>query len=536
MGVPILPKFGPEPSRIPVYVVSDGDVVCHHDSTPADCFPSLSSLNSPGTLTSAATVPIEINGFTQTSSAVMLLSESRGTDRALLAHELFHALEFAYSLPAATGSWLGEASAAWAEHLYVPGPNTARTDIFGAFQDQSGVPPGVSLNDTSSKAHEEGAMVWLDYLEQVKGRAAIFTLWPAMVGVPSVSAVDGRLDNIAPWASNFPAFAVEDLNLNLPGLGDLSRHFGDIDPALPVGTQSNESGTTPTVSEETLVPDTPVNTPIALGALQANYDHLIVGTDVRDVKLDFGSVQPGSNADVTVLANVGGSWSAQSPGADGTLEFCRDTAGQDVSELYVVVDNHAFVSGQAVTGNYTATGKASCSKWPRLVTGTIQSTIHLTSGASPNLIATVTLSVSFTLTANGGRSVCPDPFHVACLMETSYKFGNTLSGTLTADYPAGYLGFASPPCHVSFPVSDTIGPGSAVLYLVDDPTVNNGVSQLTASFDTGAFDPTCVSQGASGVGAFVFPFSPGMTTAHPTLDPRVHPPGDTGTASLQFTY
>jgi hypothetical protein len=287
---------------------------------------------------------------------VILINDSLASDRnlqATVAHELFHVLEYAHSY-AAADTWIGEASATWAEHLFAP-TDDHRTTYFKAFQATPG--PLTRMNGK----REYGAEAWLLWLQQTSsgmpsgegGQSSVFELWQSFDNAPG-SAVQNLIDADIPWAAHFRDFALEDLNLKLGGAVRLA--FSDADPKLPVDI------TPDWVRDPWPVPlDQARTTGVRLGPLAAQYDW-IGGVDarVRDVRFTFSSDLRQTYADVTVVGEFDGKWQVIRVESGQSIEFCRDLPGNSANQFYVIVDNSDCCTGAKLVGDYSVAGFDHC--------------------------------------------------------------------------------------------------------------------------------------------------------------------------------
>ena len=287
------------------------------------------------------------------SSALMILNEQAGINDATVIHEFFHVLEFAHSTHAAL-SWLGETSATWAEHWYAA-TDTSRVGFFREFQRRA----GIALN-RKNVVHEYGAFVWLVWLSQSAGRAsAVFRLWSALEPARSFAPEDidplvgAYLSRVRlGWGSSFRSFAVEDLNRNLGAVTPELFRFGQF------GDRAVSLGITPRfVRRPWTLGLGARRTPVDLVHLAAQYDHVrAIGRRVRAITVSSRRIRPWG--DVVVLYRTRAGWRRRNLNT-GSVTFCRQTPRGNVSQLYVVSDNHD--DRLAHTGaSYTITGRRFC--------------------------------------------------------------------------------------------------------------------------------------------------------------------------------
>jgi hypothetical protein len=288
------------------------------------------------------------------SSAALVINERVGINDATVIHEFFHVLQDAHNTNAAA-SWLGEASATWAEVEY-GATDTSRVNYFRVFQ----ASPGSALNRKSAE-HEYGAYVWLVWLAQSAGGAsAVFRMFSALEPAASdqPAAIDPLLrDYMAtlnlPWVPSFRAFAVEHLNRNLsPSVTPLLFNRGPLgDPAVPLGV-------TPRFVRAPFVLKLGARrTAVNLLHLSALFEYVrAISPAVRGVTITSAGMRPWG--DVIVMARTRAGW-RRTDLNNGSIRFCRRIARQNVDQLYVIADNHDDLGAHS-GGSYTVTGRRTC--------------------------------------------------------------------------------------------------------------------------------------------------------------------------------
>jgi len=290
------------------------------------------------------------------SSGAIIINENIGVNDATVIHEFFHVLQFAHNVPAVS-SWLGEASATWAEYRY-RATDVSRVDYFrGAFQ-----PATRSSLTRSSLNHEYGAYVWFLWLAQrAGGDRAVFQLWSALEAARSnnVAELDALVGRYLAtlrlaWAGNFKGFAVEDLNRNLSGA---------VAPRLLFGRGASGDAAVPlNVTPRWVRPPSTLNlgtrrTAVNLPLLSAQYEH------IRAISRPVGAVVVTSNrmkpwGDLVVLAHTRFGWQRRDL-QNGSVTFCRRLSRQNVDQLYLIADNHDDRQNRS-GASYTVTGKRTC--------------------------------------------------------------------------------------------------------------------------------------------------------------------------------
>lgn len=271
---------------------------------------------------------------------------------AVLCHEFFHALEDTLAPGGAAGTWFGEASATWAETVYVP----AAKDAAGFFQDFQ--KQETSLNSTAGN-HEYGAFLWLLWLTQevghdatgAAGRQAVFQLWKDLKGATTGAAVDAVINKHYPWDTWFPKFAFEDLNL-VSFKPDVTPYlFDEAYPFVPLAAPQP-------LIKKPLQPGTDDNIAVHMPPLSSLSMFMVpIGSTVKHIYLDFTTLPDG--ADAWVIAKINGKTQViDSTGA--AQEFCRDEPDGNVTNLAVVITDHDPEA--IVQGSFEVATDANCAK------------------------------------------------------------------------------------------------------------------------------------------------------------------------------
>jgi hypothetical protein len=285
----------------------------------------------------------------------MILNENTGITDSTVIHEFFHVLELAHNarLPP---SWVGEASAVWAEYRY--GATTLfRIDpFFRGFQNTT-----TSSLTRPNQAHEYGAYVWFLWLSQrTASPRAVFRLWSALGSAKGsdVAVIDRLVGTYLgtrglSWARDFKDFAVEDLNRNLSSTVT-PRLFGRgpfSDPAVPLN-----------VSPQWFRPPSTLNVgtrraAVTLPLLSAQYEYIrAISAPVKAVVVTSSRMKPWG--DLVVLSHTRSGWQRRDL-QDGSVTFCRRRSGQNVDQLYLIADNHDDARNRS-GGTYTITGERAC--------------------------------------------------------------------------------------------------------------------------------------------------------------------------------
>jgi hypothetical protein len=348
LGPPIAPETNG--GRMSVYVTAPNEVVV--------LGPCPEACKSVGTSYGYAlpTAPfIETAPGVERSSAALVINEQTGLNDATVIHEFFHVLQDAHNYNEGA-SWLGEASATWAEVQY----GATDTSRLKYFRENFQTSPGSALNRKSAE-HEYGAYVWLVWLAQSAGSpSAVFRMFSALE--PAASSQPAVIDPLLrdylatlnlPWATSFRAFAVERLNRNLsPSVTPLlfnRRPLGD--PAVPLGV------TPRFVRAPSILNLGARRTAVNLLHLSALYEYVrAISPAVRGVTITSAGMRPWG--DVIVLARTRTGW-RRTDLSNGSIRFCRRIRSQNVDQLYVIADNHDDLGAHS-GGSYTITGRRTC--------------------------------------------------------------------------------------------------------------------------------------------------------------------------------
>ena len=286
---------------------------------------------------------------------ILLFNEKMpsGSLDATLCHEFFHSLEDTVAPGDAAGSWLGEASATWAETIYVPKSSDAAA-FFPSFQQQK-----TSLNSTAN-THQYGAFVWLLWVTQDiaddptgdLGVNAVFGLWQEIgkAHAKTGAEVDAVINRLYPWKRDFARFALEDLNEQRFKPDVTPYLFHDAYQAVSDSFPPRPLKTVPVVSGPS---DFPVDLP-PLSSWSRNFSPIAPG--IKDVYFDFTNLS--KNAEAYVLAKIDNKYQVfDDTGND--QNFCLDDPKENATEFTVVIVNHS--PGESVSnGNYTLDAASKC--------------------------------------------------------------------------------------------------------------------------------------------------------------------------------
>ena len=174
------------------------------------------------------------------------------------------------------------------------------------------------------------------------GRACGVQTWVTIEGAADPDAIDGAIDQQLGFATNFRHLSVR--NLNLPLAGDplhpryisQDQDFPDGDPPL-------------FVNGGIIALNAPVTPAVDIEPLAAQYDRFEVASEVRRLAFDFTGLTDGDAVDVDLIVNVRDTWKRVVV-SGRRAEFCRDLPEEDISALYVVLNNHRRQTTYADTG------------------------------------------------------------------------------------------------------------------------------------------------------------------------------------------
>jgi hypothetical protein len=311
-------------------------------------------------------------------------SNFRGT----LTHEMFHRFQGTINAEARgyactpTGdpdrvgrTWLTEAGATWAEFAFTPQDYPAfRSDWFEFFQTRR-QPYSEGLQVVAGqhpgKNPSYASFIYHTFLQQEMygDPQFLFDFWTGSTSARTPRQLDERLNAAMPFTDHFRDFAVR--NINRVGKGVLPL-YASLDSAIQPGLPPRSL-----VFTSRLEGAAKNDWAAWIGPLSAWQDSFKIAPEVRWVRFDITPELGHEHARIDVLANVGGTWTRRKI-TGPIFEFCRDDPGDDISELYFVISNHAFQSPElTVTGDYQTETKLACPKgWSGY--------IHLTSKLTRN--------------------------------------------------------------------------------------------------------------------------------------------------------
>ncbi len=343
---------GNKTRRIDVYVVAPGQPVRRNGDDESISGTILAETVS--TPTSSATAPHDArSGF-----MLMRLDQfSSPAFKSLVAHELFHLLQFAHNAKAAQTCtnakwWFAEASATWAQSYFVP--ETAAAQVYQQwFPDfQLGSSPDAtswSMEDASGKYHPYESFIWPYFMQQEKGPRSIADMWKAADTATNCAELNADLDHVLPFARFFHDFALRNLDnsatFGIDPTGEMSPTYQDLhsdfpadeSPQLTTGNIALVRSGQPPLTESVSIPP-----------LRAWYYDLTVDPSVGQVIVDGGDLSPEGTHNLDAVENVNGTWVIRNLGP-GQTTIC--TNPQDVSEIYLVVSNFSDLPTNTLHGD-----------------------------------------------------------------------------------------------------------------------------------------------------------------------------------------
>ncbi len=392
MGEPVPDHALPgEDGRIDFYLVTRHQVLTRGNDQPVD----LAKLGKHGALGAAPWDAIK--GTVSSGFVVALRPESlpKGDSfKSVLAHELFHVLQFAHNTTLSCPDfWFTEASATWAEWYFVP--KAAGRMVYPWFSDFQSKPE-VSLTDAKNR-DSDGDWVWPLFMQQQAGGSPepIALAWKAMEGDHGCTALNADVNLEDSFSKDFGPFAVENFDYRLANSVTGNRswpvNFGDnylkfrtaFNPKAPAFPEE-----TPTIGS----PDNNRRVKVDLPPLSAQYTDIGAGigcghcgngvTSVigsgGSVQLDFSGLSPSGHLWISLIAS---DWRPQGqgyashngiwqridlPAGDNQANICLNADATRVGlaadrpldpllgEFYVILANTSSgPSAAPITGSYT---------------------------------------------------------------------------------------------------------------------------------------------------------------------------------------
>jgi len=169
--------------------------------------------------------------------------------------------------------------------------------------------------------------------------------WDALRGVSGFDAGNRALNTVFDFTTNFHLFAVENYNTDLPGVLDRSKRYVNFDGQFT-------DGTPPALADDQSLSQKVKLTPaVSVAPLRAEYYKYKVTSDqIKKVVFTFDEITT-DGLDIDGLVKIDGqNW--QNPSYTGRTEvkFCLDKPEEKLSEIVLVLSNHALPLTQFVTG------------------------------------------------------------------------------------------------------------------------------------------------------------------------------------------
>ena len=123
---------------------------------------------------------------------------------------------------------------------------------------------------------------------------------------------------------------------------DSRRRFFTTEPDSEAASVRIESAEEPATYEE------------SIPSLDAHYYSFSLGSDVREMTLDFSSLTPDGALDVDILVNIReGRWEQRRLLQGEATTICRDVASDDVGSFFLVLSNHDLRESTTERGAFT---------------------------------------------------------------------------------------------------------------------------------------------------------------------------------------
>jgi len=299
-----------------------------------------------------------------TSSAYMLFDEGHVNNvgfPSTLAHEFFHALEFAHNYTAQfetvrfhlEENWFGEASSVWAQSHFVPSSAPADAYFRGlGFLARTMPIDAHGPSGSGEFYHLYEDFLWLYFMEQEAGPGAIAAAWQSST---MHTATDGKqataaFDEVFPFSKHFGEFVLR--NLDDPALkAALGRSYQDLDLKFPKVDQSSSGQSVPVRSGSLFIKkqkdEDPhaINSAVTLDHLTGRYYEVTFDADLDHVTWDVTAPQANEHlqADLIIFPLSANPTPRRMPLPLGTTQLC-DVKG---IERAILVVSNADVSGSS---------------------------------------------------------------------------------------------------------------------------------------------------------------------------------------------
>ena len=324
-----------------------------------------------------------------------------------LAHEIFHALQFAHNYDIIFKAdksewWFTEASAVWAGGYFVPKTSYDGAHFrFSNFSHDDFQHSPMSLDDSGKSGtpawdNSYLAYIWPYFIQQEKGAAAVTEIWKNLetAGTNWNTGLN-RIDQALPFKENFHRFALRNLNLALQPGDPIDPRYGNLDPNFPDNNLPMIENSNPFL-ELSGPQDPPKVVSVIAVSLNSAYYYYQVPDSARQVTIDLPAQVEPYHFDVVVLTRKG-NWQVRDLTGQITVSMC------DVQELYLVASNHDTPPNQTTVTTFKIKATelpCSCQGFAAVqsVSGTIKFNYqHTASDANRTFEINQSASLNFTL-------------------------------------------------------------------------------------------------------------------------------------------
>ncbi len=299
----------------------------------------------------------------------------RDVSFAIVAHELFHAFQWAFDVEVGCFypgdyAWWAEATATWAQHYVYPEGNSEQALLGWVLNN-----PTQPL-DLKNDGHEYGAYLFAFYLAQKLGNAIIANTWTAAEEVGSLQAIDKAINDAGePGGFNkyFKEWVADNLNrFHDNFLGDYFAWDG-IDrgvevkrSVLPVIGDGSGARDWKTLGRSAGIPRLSatytnwyINDPSAqlvefFNGWTYRVDR-VLDQQTGVVTFNTTALPDPTGLGVQVALKIGGVWQVRDWTAVASATFCRSKPGENVEE-FILIHSNARPDAQPV--NFSGYGPA----------------------------------------------------------------------------------------------------------------------------------------------------------------------------------
>lgn len=297
--------------------------------------------------------------------------DSPSTFRAILVHELFHAITFRLNFGAQGGlclgeaeptlldndkrSWLTEASAEWASYAFFEKAwPERRRGLFFEFTINRDI-TGQGLHATADLLPYQAYLYPL-FVQEESGPSpqVMFDFWTGSGSARKPEDLDTRLNTLLSFEQHFRDFSVRNFNHDLPGT-PIPFFHGAYDEAIAL---DDPRAVIPEPSPELPAP-LELSEPLKLAPLSADIRAWKLTDSTRFFRVDAKEVSNAAHVHLDALVKIDDSWERRR--VDGPLfQFCRDHDGQDISEIYLFISNFDHAREGRSDGNLKVETSTAC--------------------------------------------------------------------------------------------------------------------------------------------------------------------------------